>query len=381
MTELGLASPTSTAGRRTLAKKKQAMPGGRYPIPNVSFLKKAMRAIGRTPASKRPAVRAFIKRRASALGASNLLKSPAWSMSNEQLTGLTVIELTRMLDSDLQLAGAMPVSTPAASASDGPRVASLGLQPHQARAYARFRKRGVKHATAVKLAKRVESRANNMGSAAKVGTGTSSQAYARTGIAGTVSTPGTGQIGQGTKAKAKSGTSQRSSFIPLSSGRAPSSGGNAESRKGKRSIVRSAVPGLRQSSATPPGGKLLKASAGKYGNWPDYKGKSVVPATPVSTYPGKLPTNLKVNTLMDENANSVRVSGTNTQRPFRSASQARKAYNALRAKGITHGTAMKVVGQYYGSGRPSNKLGLNKGGSQTNLRMGRGASSRGPKVQ
>lgn len=368
MTELSLASPTSAAGRRGLAKKHQAMPGGRYPIPNVGFLKKAMRAIGRTPASKRPAVRAFIKRRASALGATNLLKSPAWSMSNEQLVGLTSIELSRMLDSDLRLAGAMPVSTPVSSSSDGPRIAGLGLQPHQVKAYARFRKRGVKHSAALKLARRVESRANNMGTAAKVGTGTSSQAYARTGIAGTVSTPGTGQIGSGRKAQAKGGTDQTSKFGPL---RAP----------GSKTTTRSAVPSLRQSSATPSGGKLLGVSAGKYGNWPNYRGKSKVPTTPVSTYPGKTPTNLKVNTLMDENANSVRVSGTNRQRPFRSASQARKAYSALRAKGITHATAMKVVGQYYGSGKPSSKLGLNKGGAPTNLRMGRGASSRGPKVQ
>ena len=67
----GSKSPTS-ASRKQLQGKGQAMPGGRYPIPNVDFLKRAIRSIGRTPADKRPAVLAWIKKRAAALGQSQL---------------------------------------------------------------------------------------------------------------------------------------------------------------------------------------------------------------------------------------------------------------------------------------------------------------------
>lgn len=67
----GSKSPT-TASRKALQGKGQAMPGGRYPIPNVDFLKRAIRSIGRTPPEKRPAVVAWIKKRAAALGQSQL---------------------------------------------------------------------------------------------------------------------------------------------------------------------------------------------------------------------------------------------------------------------------------------------------------------------
>jgi len=68
-----------TATRRKLAKQGKAMPdggtgsGGRYPIRNAADLKKAIRAVGRTPADKRAAVKAHIKRRAAALGLSRLI--------------------------------------------------------------------------------------------------------------------------------------------------------------------------------------------------------------------------------------------------------------------------------------------------------------------
>lgn len=67
----GSKSPT-TASRKELTASKQAMPGGRYPIPNVDFLKRAIRSIGRTPPDKRPAVVAWIKKRAAALGQAQL---------------------------------------------------------------------------------------------------------------------------------------------------------------------------------------------------------------------------------------------------------------------------------------------------------------------
>ena len=57
--------------RLTLAKKGEAMSGGRYPIRNTSDLQNAIQAYGR---SKTPAAtRAWIKKRAAALGASKTL--------------------------------------------------------------------------------------------------------------------------------------------------------------------------------------------------------------------------------------------------------------------------------------------------------------------
>lgn len=69
-------SDTLTRARRlALASKGQAQPGGRYPIPDVAHLEKAIRAVGRsnTPG----ATRAYIIRRAKALGRTDLIP-PDW---------------------------------------------------------------------------------------------------------------------------------------------------------------------------------------------------------------------------------------------------------------------------------------------------------------
>ena len=57
--------------RQKLADKKQAMPDGGFPIRNVADLKNAIQAFGR--AKNKPAVKAWIKKRARELGATNLL--------------------------------------------------------------------------------------------------------------------------------------------------------------------------------------------------------------------------------------------------------------------------------------------------------------------
>jgi hypothetical protein len=59
--------------REALAKQGKAMAGGRYPITNKDDLSNAIRAIGRTDPSKRPAVKAFIKKRAAALGLTSMI--------------------------------------------------------------------------------------------------------------------------------------------------------------------------------------------------------------------------------------------------------------------------------------------------------------------
>jgi hypothetical protein len=59
--------------RSKLASKGSAMPDGSYPIPDKDALRRAISSFGRAPADKKAAVKAHIKRRAAALGATDML--------------------------------------------------------------------------------------------------------------------------------------------------------------------------------------------------------------------------------------------------------------------------------------------------------------------
>lgn len=61
------------APRKALAAKGDAMKDGSYPITNRDDLHNAIQSIGRTDPSKRPAVKAFIKKRAAALGLTSMI--------------------------------------------------------------------------------------------------------------------------------------------------------------------------------------------------------------------------------------------------------------------------------------------------------------------
>jgi len=132
------------AGRKKLAAKKQALPDGSFPVPNVDYLKKAIRSVGRAPASKRPALKALIRKRARELKATNAKGvKGTWAMQNtsdgEQLA--------------LDLAG----TTPVASSMDGPRITTMGgskPSPVAATIYKKLVRRGMKPAQAKALAKR-----------------------------------------------------------------------------------------------------------------------------------------------------------------------------------------------------------------------------------
>lgn len=63
----------SKSAREKLAEKGQALPDGSYPIRNVSDLKNAIQAYGRAKPSKRKEVRDHIRKRAKALGKSDLV--------------------------------------------------------------------------------------------------------------------------------------------------------------------------------------------------------------------------------------------------------------------------------------------------------------------
>jgi len=62
-----------TEARKRMAKEGKAMPDGQYPIANVGDLKNAIRAYGRAASGQKAAVRRHIKKRARALGKTDLI--------------------------------------------------------------------------------------------------------------------------------------------------------------------------------------------------------------------------------------------------------------------------------------------------------------------
>lgn len=72
----------SASGRQSMAKAGTARPDGSFPIPNVAYLKRAIQAFGR--AADKPAVKAWIIKRAKALGASDLIPD-SWRSDEEPL--------------------------------------------------------------------------------------------------------------------------------------------------------------------------------------------------------------------------------------------------------------------------------------------------------
>lgn len=77
-------APQRAAGRKKLAAQGDALPDGSEPIPNVTYLKKAIRSVGRLDPSKRPALKTLIRKRARELGA---LNAPGvkgtWAFAND----------------------------------------------------------------------------------------------------------------------------------------------------------------------------------------------------------------------------------------------------------------------------------------------------------
>jgi hypothetical protein len=63
------------ASRDKMASKGTAMPDGSFPIPDKDALRRAIQSFGRAKASAKAAVKAHIKRRAKALGATDMLPS------------------------------------------------------------------------------------------------------------------------------------------------------------------------------------------------------------------------------------------------------------------------------------------------------------------
>jgi hypothetical protein len=67
------------AGRQALVKKKQALSDGSFPIPNLSYLKKALKAVGRATPGKRPVLAALIRKRAKVIPGGLAVLKGSWA--------------------------------------------------------------------------------------------------------------------------------------------------------------------------------------------------------------------------------------------------------------------------------------------------------------
>lgn len=97
-------APQRAAGRRKLASQGKALSDGSYPIPNVSYLKKALRAVGRAGPGKRPALARLIRKRAREMGAWNVVKG-SWADNTQGAKAMS-----NALFHALCLAGTIPAS-------------------------------------------------------------------------------------------------------------------------------------------------------------------------------------------------------------------------------------------------------------------------------
>lgn len=77
----------ASASRRKYAKQGIAMKDGSFPIPDTDALKRAMKAVGRAKKSKAGAVKAHIRRRAKALGATSMLTTAFQKGAPDETSG------------------------------------------------------------------------------------------------------------------------------------------------------------------------------------------------------------------------------------------------------------------------------------------------------
>lgn len=165
----GSKSPT-TATRKALAAKGQAMPDDSFPTPNVDFLKRAVKSIGRTPPGKRPAVVAYLKKRAKKLKNPKAVANLTNQLDAIELTVNTPPHLTpgaRAVTKGNKgrvpavagkgAPGSSPAAAPAKGAAAAKAAPKLGLKtPRGASMYAKLRKKNVPHPVAIKACKKME---------------------------------------------------------------------------------------------------------------------------------------------------------------------------------------------------------------------------------
>jgi hypothetical protein len=117
--------------RDEMAKKGEAMPGGGYPIANVSDLKNAIRAYGRAASGEKAAVRRHIKKRARALGKTDLIPE-SWASLTTPVQDVAG-EITDLMQRMALIAGgaAIPVILSASDETlDGVALIAVGHYPN-----------------------------------------------------------------------------------------------------------------------------------------------------------------------------------------------------------------------------------------------------------
>jgi len=134
------------ASRKKLAAKGQALPAAdgqppAFPVPNLDYLKRAIRSVGRAPAPKRPALARLIRKRARQLKATNApgVKG-TWPFqgANNDTEAISLATMTRRMPvvrgpADVQLSRSAPGMITAQHKSSGMKI---GVITAKGRGYA-----------------------------------------------------------------------------------------------------------------------------------------------------------------------------------------------------------------------------------------------------
>lgn len=131
-------APQRAAGRRKLAKQRKALPDGSFPIPNVDYLGRAIRAVGRAAPGKRPALSRLIRKRARQLGSAGMARlKGSWADNTQSTKAMAnalygqLIELgfaPEVAKAETQATISfmlIELATPVVGSIDGPRVTTL----------------------------------------------------------------------------------------------------------------------------------------------------------------------------------------------------------------------------------------------------------------
>jgi hypothetical protein len=124
-------APQRAAGRRKLAAKGQALADGSEPIPDLAYLKKAIRSVGRLDPSKRPALKALIRKRARELGALNAAGvKNTWAFANDDGQAIEMATMTGKMPrvrgaADVTVTRSGPGSVTVMHKSTGTKVGTL----------------------------------------------------------------------------------------------------------------------------------------------------------------------------------------------------------------------------------------------------------------
>jgi len=171
MLDLAKTPPNETQGaRKRLAAVGNALKDGSFPIPNVAYLKKAIRAVGRAAPGKRPALAKLIRKRGRELGAMNVVKG-SWADNTQSATAMSnalraqlelsgfdpkriqrEVELTRQAFAVYEFAYDPDNDNDDDSSPSGDTDKDYAGSPLYKKVFAAMKKRGMSDASAAKMA-------------------------------------------------------------------------------------------------------------------------------------------------------------------------------------------------------------------------------------